>query len=248
MSKSATALRKQRERQAKKGEVTPFSKLYRFMAQSPQFLLLSAAATKVFVILLSRFNGKNNGDLNIARSEMLNIGLGANGIVFRNAIEELVNKGFLIITRPGKFSTGCSLYALTCEPIDASPKHDFPQQRTPSNLWRNFPCTAPVQGQALRQCNALRKVASPCTASVLVDTKKDSSACTAPVLLLRSSHRQSASEAVALASAPVSDGDPVASGDHLRAFAADPASAVRLENIRAGKQSKKRPPRMDSAA
>lgn len=159
-----------RERNKSRKEEGGYVRITHFVVRSPQFRSLSSRAVTVFIHLLARYNGKNNGDLSIARSELPSLGFGKNGIAFAGAIDELVSKGFVIITRPGKYGTGATLYAVTTEPMDASTKHDFNDEHAASNAWRKLPCTAAVQSSALRQCNARRRVTSNCTEPVRVDS------------------------------------------------------------------------------
>jgi len=184
-----------------------YLQLIEMVTESPQFKLLSSNAFKVLVLLLARYNGENNGDINIARKEMADIGFGRNGVAFGQAVDELVEKCFVIITRPGSYASGCTLYAVTTEPMDAckrkfEKKHDYPSEHAASHAWKKIPCTTPVQGQALHQCNVRRKFDQSCTTPVLVGVSSSAPPCTTPVLLCTGTNLNKGLHASAPAAAP----------------------------------------------
>jgi hypothetical protein len=72
------------------------------MARSAAFRALSGAALKVFIEVRTRFHGGNNGDLSLSLDEaarLLGIGKGT----AQRAFVELVEKGFLRMTRKGQW-------------------------------------------------------------------------------------------------------------------------------------------------
>jgi len=203
MAKKLTA--QQNKRKVERLASGQFVQIFYFCATDPRFRQLSSDATKVFVHLRARYSGTNNGNLNIARREMPDFGFGKNGVAFGKAIDELVAKGFVVITRPGSYASGCTLYAITTEPMDACPsKHDYPEEHAPSNLWRKLPCTTPVQDPALHKCNVRRKSNHPCTTQVLVDAASNDPPSTTPVLLYKSTKRSGSGFAAAGVSAAAS--------------------------------------------
>ncbi|MCB0246023.1 MAG: hypothetical protein KDI71_22105 [Xanthomonadales bacterium] len=136
------------------------------VTDSPQWRQLSGNAVKAFMVLISKYNGKNNGVLALPRSELRKFGFGANGVVVAKAIAELEDAGFVITTRPGGCVLGAALYAITTEPIDSSPKHDWEAQHAPMHSWRKTDRTDPVQRPAPIQCKAKRSGNRPGTESV----------------------------------------------------------------------------------
>ncbi|MCB1635688.1 MAG: hypothetical protein KDI51_13945 [Xanthomonadales bacterium] len=126
---------------------------------------------KVFLILLAQYNGKNNGVLALPRSEHPMYGLGANGRIVKNAIEELEDAGFIVTTRPGGCVPGAALYAITTEAIDASPRHDWPEEHKASHRWRNSDRTTVVQRPEPKQFKDARLNGDPCTKMVPIRRK-----------------------------------------------------------------------------
>jgi hypothetical protein len=135
MSREKVALYRERL----KGRKTEggFVRIAHFVARSPEFLALSPRATKAFLLILSRYNGENNGDISIPRKDLALLGFGRNGDAFAAGVRELVAKGFVIVTRPGGYLSGCALYAVTTEPLDASPgKHACRSEHKPRHDWK----------------------------------------------------------------------------------------------------------------
>lgn len=130
--------RETKARKRQKGRIAEgsFLRLPHFVVRSAEFQSLTPRATKAFVLIASRYNGSNNGDISIARQELPQLGFGSNGEGFAAGVRELVTAGFVIVTRPGAYRVGCSLYATTIEPLNASEKHDFPEERKASHQWR----------------------------------------------------------------------------------------------------------------
>lgn len=119
-------------------------------------LLLSPHALRVFMILVSKLRGKktkkngathintNNGDLSITHKEMGDQGIGLSKRTFFQSINELVDKGFIVITRQGGRNR-CNLYAVTFQVIgdiresgSTVRKIESPPTLYPSNEWRSI--------------------------------------------------------------------------------------------------------------
>lgn len=119
-------------------------------------LLLSPHALRVFMILVSKLRGKktkkngathintNNGDLSITHKEMEDQGIGLSKRTFFQSINELIDKGFIVITRQGGRNR-CNLYAVTFQVIgdireSGSVVRKIDQVPTlyPSNEWRQI--------------------------------------------------------------------------------------------------------------
>lgn len=125
-------------REKNKGRVSEggFFRLVHFVLRSTEFRSLSPSAVKAFLALGAEYNGKNNGALALPRSQLAEKGFGKSGEQARDAIRELISRGWVVCTRPGKLKVGPSLYAITTEAIDASERHDHPAERVPSHAWR----------------------------------------------------------------------------------------------------------------
>lgn len=122
-------------------DVKRFVKLDRTMTNSHAFRFLSGNESKVFTILLSQYNGKNNGNLAIPYNQAENYALSRQTL--SNALNLLEAKGFIQCTRKGHIGA-ISLYAVTCFGIDdcfnqngVSVHHAKANDR-PSNRWTNF--------------------------------------------------------------------------------------------------------------
>jgi len=72
------------------------------MAQSPAWRSLSRAAVKVWMELRCRFNGRNNGHLSLSRDEAARL-LGMSKSTVGPALDELEEKGFIVMTRRGRW-------------------------------------------------------------------------------------------------------------------------------------------------
>ena len=88
------------------------------MAHSPAFRSLSGAALKVWIELRSRYNGRNNGRLTLSWDEaahLLHMGKSTIG----RALEELKEKGFIVMTKPGHwYGRMATEWAVTDRPLD----------------------------------------------------------------------------------------------------------------------------------
>lgn len=109
---------------------------------SKEYQGLGASAVKLYHDVSAHWNGKNNGDLCVTFSVMrAHHGWVSNGTL-RRALKELLDTGFLILTREGDRNRA-ALYALTTVPINEcldgngrSKIHVRPTDRAPDS-WRN---------------------------------------------------------------------------------------------------------------
>lgn len=114
-----------------------FTPLRHDLINSEQFKKLSLAAKSVFFHLLGKYNRLNNGDLsaplNRAKEEF---NLSDKGL--RKALTELIEHNFLEVTRIGG-KNQCSLYALTCFPLNDVNKAGIFIKATkePSDKWKD---------------------------------------------------------------------------------------------------------------
>ena len=83
---------------------------------SEKFATLSPQATKLLIDLLSQYRGSNNGDLSAAMSLMEVRGWKSKAGL-ANALKELLDTGFMILTRQGGRNSP-NLYALSFYAID----------------------------------------------------------------------------------------------------------------------------------
>jgi hypothetical protein len=113
--------------------------LPRDFCRTPQYRRLSHGARAVFAEFTMRYMGNNNGNLEMTEEQAREAGIGS-GPTLRRYLKELINAGWLIITRQGGLSIGCSLYALTIHGIDETNiKYDHPWRADsmPLHLWRD---------------------------------------------------------------------------------------------------------------
>jgi hypothetical protein len=101
----------------------PFYGVVRSIFQSSAYRSLGPCACKLMLDVLSQFQGDNNGDISIPWSRMKKCGWNSKSTLFR-AKKELVEAGFIHITRQGRRPSVCQLLALTWFPLDVSRKFD----------------------------------------------------------------------------------------------------------------------------
>ena len=87
------------------------------MLNHEDFIALSGKALKLLVDIGAQYNGRNNGDLQCARSVMRSRGWKSNDTLER-AKKELIERSWIIESKKGGFNIGPSLYAITWQPID----------------------------------------------------------------------------------------------------------------------------------
>ena len=93
-----------------------FTALRHDVINNPRFLGLSNSAKVAFLHLLAKYNRKNNGDLSAPQSRSKQeFNLSAPSL--RTGLKELEQNGFIETTRQGG-KNQCSLYALTCFPLN----------------------------------------------------------------------------------------------------------------------------------
>ena len=102
--------------------------------KSDAYNQLGAWSVKLLVDVAKQYNGFNNGDLSAVWSNFKEQGWHSKGTLSR-AIKELIDKGFIELTRQGG-KNRCCLYAVTWELIDeCKGKLDVRETRVASNLW-----------------------------------------------------------------------------------------------------------------
>ena len=103
-----------------------------------RFQSLSSPAVHLLVTLGAQYNGINNGDLCSSASVMKKYGWNSVSKT-RKAMDELLNKGFLIKSRQGGVMGPCHLWALAFRNIDECRGKglDVKQTVTPYNYWKD---------------------------------------------------------------------------------------------------------------
>lgn len=130
---------------------------------------LSPRARDIYVRLCRKYNGKNNGDLSLTRSELRKIGELSSSATLTRALDQLWSHGFITSTREGSFGSMriCNLWALTTWEINDNPDKGIKGTRQASNDWKIWSPDNPaadyrkkftkVQAKRKRQCPGLRK-------------------------------------------------------------------------------------------
>ncbi len=82
----------------------------------PNFIKLSHLAIHLLLDMCRLYNGFNNGDLSIAHSQMKDRGWARSSL--DKAKFELIDSGWITVTRKGGKYYSCALYALSWIPLD----------------------------------------------------------------------------------------------------------------------------------
>ena len=101
----------------------PFVGIVRSVFESTAFTELSPHACKLLLELVAQFKGNNNGDLTAAWATVSKRGWKSRTTLWR-CKRELVDAGFVYVTRQGRMPNTCELVALTWFPLDVSKKFD----------------------------------------------------------------------------------------------------------------------------
>ncbi len=101
----------------------PFVGFVRSVFDSPAFPALSPHACKLLLELAGQYRGDNNGDLTVAWSLMHKRGWRSRSTLWR-CKAELIEAGFIYVTRKGHMPSTCELLALTWFALDVSKKFD----------------------------------------------------------------------------------------------------------------------------
>lgn len=101
-----------------------FVGIVRSVFDSPAFFKLSPHACKLLLDLIGQYRGDNNGNLTVAWSVVSKRGWRSRTTLWR-CKAELIEAGFVYVTRKGHMPSTCELLALTWFPLDVSPKFDF---------------------------------------------------------------------------------------------------------------------------
>jgi len=100
-----------------------FTGIVHSVFESPAFVALSPHACKLLLELAGQYRGNNNGNLTVAWSVVKKRGWKSRTTLWR-CKAELIEAGFVYVTRKGHMPSTCELLALTWFPLDVSPKFD----------------------------------------------------------------------------------------------------------------------------
>ena len=104
---------------------------------SENFATLSLYACKLFLDFAAKYRGYNNGDLNMVWPDMRQRGWRSKTTLYK-ARDELIDRGWLIITRQG-WNNRCCLYAFSFLPIgDFGSKLDVGPTNLATNDWKEW--------------------------------------------------------------------------------------------------------------
>jgi hypothetical protein len=101
----------------------PFVGIKRSVFECPAFWALGPHACKLLLELAGQYRGDNNGNLTVAWSIVSKRGWKSRTTLWR-CKSELLEAGFVYVTRKGHMPSTCELLALTWFPLDVSPKFD----------------------------------------------------------------------------------------------------------------------------
>jgi hypothetical protein len=101
----------------------PFVGIVRSVFDSAAYLKLSPHACKLLLDVAGQYRGDNNGDLTAAWSVMSKRGWRSRTTLWR-CKDQLIELGFVYVTRAGRMPNTCELLALTWFPLDVSKKFD----------------------------------------------------------------------------------------------------------------------------
>lgn len=127
----------------------------------PNFLFLSAIASKLLLAIAAQYKGGNNGDLQAGWKYLQKRGWNSQDTLHR-AKQELLDKGFIAETRKGAFPNKCSLYGITWQPLNYDPKFDITRAGFPVGVWnrtlplkKNGNASAPIAVQQPARINTI---------------------------------------------------------------------------------------------
>ena len=102
----------------------------------PNYHSLSHRAVRLLWDLYAQYNGNNNGDFSATYSVFKEKGWNSNSQLVK-AREELIAKGWIVISRYGGLNMNCHLYAVTWERIDeCEGKLQIDPTPRPLNYWQ----------------------------------------------------------------------------------------------------------------
>ena len=100
-----------------------FTGIVHSVFEAPSFVALSPHACKLLLELAGQYRGNNNGNLTVAWSVVSKRGWKSRTTLWR-CKSELIEAGFVYVTRKGHMPSTCELLALSWFPLDVSNKFD----------------------------------------------------------------------------------------------------------------------------
>jgi DNA-binding transcriptional MocR family regulator len=143
MSKTFTRTAGGRTKRRRQGGGQTFIQMFHWMVDMPVWHSLSARAVVAYLELARRYNGTNNGSLHLSARELAQAWNWSKGAA-SYAIKELVEKGFIEITRASGFNVKdrkrqATEYRLTvffCDRTRQPASKTFTKWRPPENISR----------------------------------------------------------------------------------------------------------------
>lgn len=128
----------QRTHGIKRGE--RFAMIPEKVAHSEAFCSLTASAHRLLVLALTKYHGKNNGDIALTRSDLKSFGFNSQDTLTRS-IKQLLDTGLLVLTRQGGIAGGgkrANLYAFGWLDIPENSKLDIVTPTSALDGWASF--------------------------------------------------------------------------------------------------------------
>jgi len=119
-------------------KMSDFAALPRCYFATAEYRALSLGARALLIEFVLKFTGRNNGNLEMTAEQAKQLGVGS-AQTFQKYKVELVNAGWIVVTRQGGLGNRCNLYALTYRGIDNTGKqyeHPYKADSMPLHLWR----------------------------------------------------------------------------------------------------------------
>ena len=141
----------------------PFVQLYHHFLDSKEFARLTPTARSLLLLFARRYNGHNNGNLEMTVRQFKEAGLGSEPTM-RKYIDELVNGGWIVVTRYGGIRSGPNLYALTYLGIDDTNIEYEPPHKAdtlPLHLWKDAKADQRETRRPRKQKSGLHRLRSP---------------------------------------------------------------------------------------
>jgi hypothetical protein len=146
----------------KKKSGPPFAQLYRHVFQSKEFRRLTPGARSLLLEFALRFNGHNNGNLEMTARQFKEAGLGSEPTM-RKYIRELVNTGWIVVTRYGGLRSGPNLHALTywgIDDVDIEYDDPYKADTLPLDLWKDAKADQRVSRRVPKARSGLHRLPS----------------------------------------------------------------------------------------
>jgi hypothetical protein len=123
---------------------------------------LTPSARSLLLEFARRFNGHNNGNLEMTARQFKEAGLGSEPTM-RKYLAELLNAGWIVVTRYGGMRSGPNLHALTYLGIDETNieyDHPYKADTLPLNLWKDEKANQRIQMKSPKARNGLDRLRS----------------------------------------------------------------------------------------